>query len=201
MLKNRIDAFFHMASYGDKEAYSQLYKEFVKRANTIINSTIKTYSQFKGIAHDFCDVIDDLFFKAINEFGPEKGSFSSFVDYLLSRRLLPLVKKEVSDIQTYIADIDFDDEEVKTIDLLPDPNQSKMADEIAVKNFKQTIASPNSHKTQAQRTRDKVLLLQYAGYKNTEICKILNITYAQLRRISDKAKKDEDISNIKLDLK
>ena len=198
---SNLDKYFHMASHGDKEAYQLLYKEFVDKANSVVRTTIQNYSKFQGIPEDFCDVIDDLFFEAINEFEQEKKSFSTYVDYLLSHRLVGAVKSEIHRIQTYIADIDYDDSEVKAVELLPDPDHSSMAGELAIMRFKAEIATPSSHKTKEQRLRDRVLTLLYAGYKNKEICDKLNITYAQLRRVLEKIEDDEEINNIKLDLK
>ena len=202
MVKHDIDRYFHMATHGDNEAYKLLYKEFVNRANIVIHNTIKTNSKFTGIPADFCDVIDDLFFQAINEFEQEKKSFSAYVDYLFSHRLVGAVKTEIHRIQSYMTDVDYtDDEEVKSIELLSDPTQPSIQNELVLEDFKQTIASPNKHKPKNKRIRDKVLILQYAGFKNNEICKALKITYPQLRRILMKMEKDEEITNIKLDLK
>lgn len=201
MRNDPINAYFHLASHGEKEAYNSLYKEFVNRANKKIKNTTRANSNFLGFSGDFCDLIDELFFKAINEYGPEKGTFHSFVDFLLSRRLVPEVKKKIYLIQSYTMDIDFDDEDVNSIEYIQDPNHTSLTDDIAVLDFKQMIASPNAHKTREKRLRDKVLLLQYGGYKNKEICEILKITYAQLRRVLEKARGDDDLNNIKLDLK
>ena len=202
MVKHDIDRYFHMATHGDNEAYKMLYKEFVDRANVVIRNAIRINSKFMGIPNDFCDLIDDLFFEAINQFEQEKKSFSSYVDYLLSHRLGGAVKNEVHNLQSYMADIDFDDnEEVKSIELLPDPIQPSIQNEIAILDFKQAIASPNKHKSNERRLRDKVLVLKYAGLNNNEICKKLNLTYSQVRLILQKAEDDEDLSNIKLELK
>ena len=201
MQKNDIDTFFHMASHGDKEAYKMLYKEFLKRADYVVANTIKNNSNFQGFPRDFGELIDDLFFEAINTFTNEQKTFSSYVDYLLSRRLVYAVKNEIHMIQSYIADIDYDDEDVKTIELLPDPQQPSLQSEIAINDLKLIIASPNKHRTKDRRQRDKILTMKYAGYSNKEICDALKISYSQLRRILVKAEDDEEIANIKLDLK
>ena len=36
MHTNDLDAFFHMASHGNKEAYNSLYESFVKQANKVV---------------------------------------------------------------------------------------------------------------------------------------------------------------------
>jgi len=201
MHKNDINKFFHMATHGDKEAYKLLYKEFVNRANLVVLNTVKNNSNFSGFPGDFCDLIDDLFFKAINEYEPEKRSFSSYVDYLFSHRLANAVRSEIHDIESYIADVDYEDENIKSIELLSDPQQPTLQNEIAMNNFKVLVASPNKHKSKDRRLRDKVLTFKYAGYNNQEICNKLNLSYSQLRRILVKAEDDDDIANIKLDLK
>jgi Fic family protein len=86
-------------------------------------------------------------------------------------------------------------------DVLADPDQQPMHKEIAHNNFKLKISSPNNHKRKDKRIIDKILLLQYAGYKNKEICKHLKMTYAQLRRYLDKMKNDDELINFKIDLK
>lgn len=201
MLKKQIDAYFHLASHGDNEAYKLLYKEFVGRANYVIKQTVKNNSQFRGFSGDFSDLIDELFFEAINGFEPEKKTFSAYVDYLFAHRLVGAVKSEIHCIQNYIADIDFEDESIKSIEMLSDPVQPSVQNEIALMNFEATIASPNRHKTKERRLRDKVLTLQYAGYKTKEICDALGLTYSQLRRILNLIKEDDEIINLKLDLK
>ena len=201
MANNTFDLYFHLASHGNKEAYNLLYEAFIQKANLVVISTFKNNSKYMGFSDDFCGIIDDLFFYAINNFEPEKTSFSTFVDYLLYHKLVGAVKSEIHRIQTYVAEIDFDDNDVNGIELVSDPIQPSIQSEILIKNFQLSIASPNKNKTQKRRLRDRVLILQYAGYKNKEICEKLKITYAQLRRIYEKMKDDEELLNIKLDLK
>ena len=201
MHTNDIDAFFHMASHGDKEAYKTLYGLFVERANKLVTATIKRNSNFRGFPGDFCGLIDELFLKAINDYETEKGTFSTFVNWLLDRRLKNAVLQEIIEIQAYTKTIDYEDINYDEIEALPDSESMIITDQIALKDFKLKISTPNVHKTQDERQRDRVLLLNYAGYKIVEISQILNMAYSTVKRILDKAKEDEDLYNIKLDLK
>ena len=201
MHSSDLDVFFHLASQGDKDAYGMLYQKFIERANSVIFTTLRGSSNYKSITEDFCVLIDELFFKAINEYAEEKGLFSSFADWILARRLVPQVKKYINDMQTYVTNIDYEDEDIDCIELLADKDHNSMASDIAMNDFKLKIASRNKHRSREERLKDRILLLQYAGYPNTEICKLLNLTYSTLRRLSRDIKTDEDIANIKLDLK
>lgn len=201
MHTNDIDAFFHMASHGDKEAYKTLYGLFVERANKLVTATIKRNSNFRGFPGDFCGLIDELFLKAINDYETEKGTFSTFVNWLLDRRLRNAVLQEIIEIQAYTKTIDYADIDYDEIETLPDSDSMIITDQIALNDFKLKISTPNVHKTQDERQRDRVLLLNYAGYKMVEISQILNLSYSTVKRILDKAKEDEDLYNIKLDLK
>jgi len=201
MHTNDLDAFFHMASHGNKEAYNSLYESFVKQANKVVVSTVKRNTNFKGFPGDFCDLIDDLFFKAINEFEPEKGPFSAFANWLFDRRLKNAVLKEIIDIQNFTKTTDYEDSEYNEIENLPDTKSSSITNQITLNNFELHICSPNAHKNNYTRRRDKVLALQYAGYNMNEISKILNLPYPTVRGILEKAREDDDICNIKLDLK
>lgn len=201
MHTNDIDAFFHMASHGDKEAYKTLYGLFVERANKLVTATIKRNSNFRGFPGDFCGLIDELFLKAINDYETEKGTFSTFVNWLLDRRLRNAVLQEIIEIQAYTKTIDYADIDYDEIETLPDSDSMIITDQIALNDFKLKISTPNVHKTQDERQRDRVLLLNYAGYKMVEISQILNMSYSTVKRILDKAREDEDLYNIKLDLK
>ena len=201
MSKKDIDSFFHMASHGNKEAFNCLYEEFVRLANNVVKGTIKKASNFRGFSGDFCDLIDDLFFLAINKHEPERGSFSAFANWLFDKRLKDAVLKEIVELQTYSKTYESDDEEVDEIEDYADPDSLPFTDQIALDDFKLKIASPNMHKSVPDRRRDKILTLFYAGYKRTEISKILKLPYSFVRHTIDDVLNDKDFNNIKLDLK
>ena len=196
-----LDAYFHLASQGDTEAFEILYKEFVIRAKYTIKTTITTSTNYVNYPVDFSELIDEFFFKALNEFEPERGTFTQFCDYILTRRLFSRVKRKIYENQLLYADVSLENEEVDAVELLSDPNETSIISDIALTKFKYQIASPNIHRTSEQRLRDKILLLQYAGYQITDICKILKIPYSSLRREIEKFRTDEELINLKLDLK
>ena len=201
MHSSDIDSLFQRAKEGDKDAYWTLYQEFVRRANIIAIGTIKSIPNYNGISDDFCDLIDELFFKTYKEYKPDKGSFSVFINSTLQRRLVGAIKKEIAEMKMYLVNIDYDNFDINCIEQLADPDQKPMPAELAIQNFKQKISSPNKHKTLNERIRDKVLLLQFAGYSNNDICNYLKISYSTLRRLQRKIRADKEINNIKLDLK
>ena len=197
-----LDAYFHLASQGDTEAYKILYLEFVRKAKIITKATLKNPSNFPVIPEDFSDFIDVLFFRAINEYDGERGSFSWYVDYVISVRLEKRIKKAIAEnpIDYDFCDLDFL-QESDCIDLLADPNQKPIVEDVAVSSFKYRLASPKEHRTRKEKMRDKIILLQYAGFKNTEIAKKLNLTINEFRGYLKGIKKDDKIVNLKLDLK
>ena len=63
MYKNRIDAFFHMASHGDKEAYKLLYKETYGKDP---EKEIKTQDKYVFCCSILNSMLDNMV-SAINE--------------------------------------------------------------------------------------------------------------------------------------
>ena len=197
-----LDAYFHVASHGDPEAYKILYEEFVRKAKYILKTTLKNSYNYPVIPEDFSDYIDSLFFDIINEYDPERGSFSWYVDYILKVRLDSKVKKAIAENQIDYDIFDLDeDPELDPMELLSDPDQKSIIEDIAVSNFKLKLASPKEHRTRKEKLQDKVLLLQYAGCKNAEIARQLNLTMNELRGYLKKVKADEKVINLKLELK
>ena len=202
MQSNDLDAYFHMASEGNSEAYYSLYKEFIKRAKYVVREAIKSVSNQPKFVDDFGELIDGLFFKVINDYDNTRGSFTHFVDYIFEHRLTNIVQKEVIANNQLYANVEYDDEqEVKTTELFKDPNQLSMVSDIAINGFIYEIASPNKHKSNARRLRDKILMLQYAGYSNAKICEILKISMFALNREKEKIMNDQDIMDLKINLK
>ena len=196
-----LDAYFHMAAQGDKEANTKLYKEFKNRANAQIRLAVQQISNFTGNPGDFSDYIDNIYFRTINEYDSEKGSFSYYTDYILTHRLIPKVQNQIiQDINLYTC-LDESFQKHKPIELMADPNQKPIGSDIAIKSFKHRIASPGRYRNAEERLRDKVLLLQYAGFSNTEICKELNMTMGELRWQLKKIKEETDVINFKLEMK
>lgn len=197
-----LDAYFHVASHGDPEAYKILYEEFVRKAKYILKTTLKNSYNYPVIPEDFSDYIDSLFFDIINEYDPERGSFSWYVDYILKVRLDGKVKKAIAENQIDYDVFDLDeDPELDPMELLSDPDQKSIVEDIAVSNFKLKLASPKEHRSRKEKLQDKVLLLQYAGCKNAEIARQLNLTMNELRGYLKKVKADEKVINLKLELK
>ena len=87
------------------------------------------------------------------------------------------------------------------LESMSDPNQPTLENEVAVESFKQSISSPGRYLNNSDRIRNKIIMMQYVGYSNTEICKELNITLGTLRGHLEKIKKDDRVINFKLEMK
>ena len=198
---SKLDAYYHLATQGDSEAYDSLYKEFTSKANNLISSIIKNYSFYAGIPADFSDLIDKIFFRVLREYDMNRSSFSSYVEFVFNTRLANNVTSIILDSMNDFKLLDDMFEEQNFIDAAADPNQIPITKDIAIQNFTYKIASPNKSKSKKERIRDKILLLQYKGYTNVEICKVLNITLGQLRGYQKQISKDKDIINFKLEMK
>ena len=197
----KLDAYFRVAAQGNDEAYLKLYDEFRLRAKNTIITTINQNPNFAGNPEDFMDLIDKLFFSAINDYDAERGSFSGFVDYILTKRLANKVQNEIyAQLNTY-APLDKSFDGHSPIELIADPSQKPITSDIAVKNFRAQISSPAIHKTKVAKIKDRILLLQYAGYSIREICHELNLTMGQLRGYLKKIKEDDEIENFNLEMK
>ena len=196
-----LDAYFHMAAQGNKDAYGVLYEEFRNRAFKIIRIAISQMSNLTGNPADFSEIVDEMFFKIINEYDWERGSFSNYVEYALNHRLIFKVQNELIEYANQYAIFAEEFEDNTVIECLADPNQRTIQSEVAVNNFKAYISSKDRSKTLKDRKRDKILLMQYLGYTYSEICKELKLTIGELRGYIKKIQEDEDIINFKLELK
>ena len=196
-----LDAYYYLASQGDREAYYELYRGFKKRAYALIRLTLYQMTNFTENPVDFSDFIDTTFFRAINEYGKEKGSFTYYIDYILKVRIPAKLQTEIVDYSNLYAQCDFRSDEAKAIELMADPNQQSMQSEVARSRFKASISSSMRTMSNVEKLRNKILLLQYAGYNNREISRKLNIPLGELRGHLDKIKKDRRVVNLKLEMK
>lgn len=195
-----IDACFHLAAHGNKEAYQKLYNEFRKRAETRIEIILNQMKILSGNPIDFSDLIDSLFFKLINEYNYDRGSFSNFMEYTFSHRLTSKVQSTAFAYQNQIAAIGGNND-FQSIETLADPTQRTIQEEIALKNFKKRISTPNRNKTIADRTIDRILAMQYVGLSAKEICESLKLTPAKYRTYIKKIQDDNRVINFKLEMK
>ena len=197
---SELDAYYHIATQGDSEAFNVLYKEFHNKAKNLVN-LIKNTGNYSGNPGDFDDLIDKTFYRILNEYNPERGTFSAYVEYVLGNRFSINAKSIFITNQATFAPLEEIVEDSTPLESFPDPNQIPMSDDIAINQFKLRISSKGKSRSFSDRIRDRIVILQYAGYKNTEICEILNITYSQLRTHLTYIKNHEDVVNLKLELK
>ena len=178
---SKMDAYYYLATQGDSEALSNLYKEFLQKAKQLTSTYLKSCPNYSGNPDDFWVFVDKMFFRMLNEFEPEKGQFCTFLEYVISKRIGGQVITELTNNASTYVDISGDMEGKGGIESVADPNQIPIISDIAMSNFKYQISSKSRSKTKTERMRDKILLLQYSGYSNLEICEYLKITYGQLR--------------------
>ena len=196
-----LDAYYYMASKGNKEAYYELYKEFRKRANSLIRITLNQMSNYTEIPVDFSDFIDTQFFRAINEYEVEKGNFTYYVDYILKLRIPSKIKSIVVEYANLYAQVEAKSADTRVIELMADPNQQSLQSEVARDRFKASITSPLKNMSNVDRLRNRIMLLQYAEYSNKEICEQLHLTVGELRGHLEKIKKDKRVVKLKLEMK
>ena len=198
---SNLDAYFHMAARGNKEACEKLYQEFKSRAFKIIRIAINQISNLRGNPTDFTELVDDLFFKTINEYDCVRGSFTNYMEYMLNIRLMYKVQNELIEYANLYAIFSDEFEDNTPIECIADPNQPTVASEVAVKNFKSYISSRDRSKTLKDRRKDKILLMTYLGFTQKEICKEMRLTIGELRGYLKKIQEDEDVINFKLEIK
>ena len=198
---SNLDAYFYMAAKGDKESLELLYSAFRKRADNFIRISMSKIVNLYKNPEEFTDFIDHLFFRAIKEYDHDRGSFLNYVDYVFKMRLCTKVQTEAIIYADTYTDIQNDIVEEMTIEQMPDPSQHTMQHDIACHNFKSYISSIKRYYNKDQRMQHKILMLQFAGFSNSEICRELKITQGILRGHLERIKKDQHIVNFKLEMK
>ena len=196
-----LDAYFRLASRGDKDALKTLYTLFQESALIEMHSAKKNFSNFAEIPEDFCILVDDLFFSILNDYDPDRGSFRWYVSYVLEKKISLKVKQSVTSTQRHIKIIREEPEIVFGLEDTPDPSILDLSSDVAIDNFKCKIASPLKHQTKPERIQQKILLLKYAGYSLKEICRELNISRSTLEHQLKIIKRDDVIVNLKLEMK
>ncbi len=197
-----MDAYFHMASHGDSDAYKLLYSNFLSRAIVVAKMAGLSLTKNPGISAEFQDFVDSLFFKIINEYGREKGLFGHYIEYCLSQRLVPKVSFLIGRLKEEITDWDIEQAELINAELITsEMSNTAIRREVEFNRFKMKIASPNNGFKESTKLKKKVALMIYAGFKAIEIKQKLKLTESRYRTIVEKLKKDEDFINLKLEMK
>lgn len=197
---SRLDAFFHVASQGSNEAYQLLYNEFLYRARIKINQTTSESLKFTGFSEDFLQFIDELFISILNDYDGTKGSFTYFADYVLNLRIPPKVAAAALK-RSITYQVKNDEGKDMDIEDFADPNQNTMVYDVAIEDFKHRISSPSRNTSNETRLKNKIAMMRYAGYKKTEICKILKISDGTLRRYLKLMNKSGQSDDFNFDLK
>ena len=188
---SRLDAFFHVASQGSHEAYQLLYNEFIYRAKIKVNQIADYSLKFTGFSEDFMQFIDELFFDALNNYESTKGSFTYFADYVLNLRLPPKVMTEMQK-RNRAYQVRNEEGEDMDIEDFADPYQMTVSDEVEIEDFRQRISSPSRNISNEKRLQNKIAMMKYAGYKNIEIARSLNMDENTLRKHIKAIKRNEN---------
>lgn len=197
-----MDALFYLSAQGDEEAKRWLYFYFRKKALKILSDLISKYAKLPGIYGDFDAIIEENYLIAIRDYEYDKGSFSWFTKTLLEKRLEYVIFD--NNEKAYTNCISIDEELFEGLsfeETIEDRTTRPMNAQIAINNFKYVISSPHKSMAKKDRLKNKILMLRYAGYKDAEICRVLNITIGKFREIAKTFKDDEDLINFKLELK
>ena len=202
MAFSRLDAFFHMASQGDKESFSILYNTFYKKCTYAIKETTRNITKYAENPIDFAEKIDSLFFRTINEYEIERGPFRYYVEYVIFMRFIPYVKDKTMlvSLNEETGKLIYEEFELG-LDDMEDRDSPTIQEAIALDKFRFQIASPIRTKSNSKRLNDKVMLLLLGGCTNSEICRQLKISRGKLRQAMDSLKKDQDLLNLKLEIK
>lgn len=195
------DAYFHLASKGNKEALNTLYDIVIKRAHYIIKSKLRNSPKFSGNPDDFSNLVDKYFFQIINDYDSSRGSFSNYIDFVLETRLSAKVESNLISQAMLYAPLGNEEEDSSSLEWFADESETGMPSTIAMNSFKQMISSPSLKMGVEERIHQRIMMLQYAGYKNIEIAKILKITPGELRGHIKRIQEKDEILNLKLDLK
>ena len=202
MCFSKLEAYYYLSSLGDKDAYNTLYENFVNKARTEVAQAGFFVSKHPEISAHFVDFVDELFFDTINDYQKEKCSFNHFCDYILKTRLVKQIGKLYCEWTKSNSAIDYETAELAVADTeFTDPNVKTLREDVEINYFRYRLASRTKNLTMKERRRQKIILLIYAGFKANEIREKLNLTKSQLRTEIEKIKKDEDILNLKLELK
>lgn len=196
-----LDAYFHMAAHGDEGAHQILYNYFKSRANQFIKIALDKMPKYQVNPADFADFVDILYFKILNDYDPNRGSVSNYIEYVLNRRLVPKVQQILIEESEQYTNFNEQRECNEPIETYADPNQKSFLEDIAINDFKLKISSPGNKKSNFKKMRDKILAMSYAGFTIKEICNELNITVSEYRWLLKKMKEDPDIINFKLEMK
>lgn len=197
-----MDAFFYIASQGDKIAFLDLRNVFKKRATILCIGILKKIGKFQGNPIDFEEILDDLFLKIVNEFDPTKGIFSTYSRCILEHKFSNYVfsAQNKINLSTYSLD-DTNESGVSYLDMIQNRDIIPLGSDIAISNFKYEISSPNRHESSEDKVKKRILVLKYAGYNDREISEILNISISKYRRYVRESESLEYLSNFKLELK
>ena len=191
-----------MASHGDSEAYDTLFKEFYSRAETLATYSGLKLSKYTGISAEFHEVVEKMFFKILNEYDKDKGTFGHYAEFCLGQRLPQKIAIIVGRWNEDDSDIDLDEAERKNAETTSlEYASAEMRRNIQFRKLKLKIGSPNASVKPKQKLQRKVALMVYAGYRPIEIKQKLHLSESKYRTIIENLKKDEDIINLKLEMK
>ena len=194
-----IDAYFFMATMGDEYAYRQIYAYFYNESEKVIIGVLSSCRNKSISSDEFSDLVSVLFMEAVNEYDFNRAPFSLFAKYLIQlklvRRIIQLLKKNSEKV--FSLD-DCIDGEHSYHDIIGDENIEQ--DNVKTR-FKYSLASKDTYRTREEKILDKVKLMLYCGYSQSEIAKYLRLSRNDIRKVINECKNDESIINLKMEIK
>ena len=194
-----IDAYFCMASMGDVFAYRQIYDYFYNESEIVIKSVLSTYQNKTISVDEFNSLVAILFMEAINDYDYNRAPFSLFTKYLIQLKLVRKVihildreKEKLMSLDDYV------DEGITYHDTIEDES---CQNETAASKFKYSLASKSMPSNRKEKRLERVKMMLYCGYSQTEIAKYLRLSRNEVRQLIRECKKDQTIINLKMELK
>lgn len=199
---NDFDTLFYQASLGDEEALILLLERFTKEGNKIIRKFGPV-----GYKHYACfhECIYDTFLLCLKTFEPNSDGNKNFKNYsrfILDRHLKSVLSEVIKEATTNAMSLDDCGEDGRPIiEAIEDKTLVAIPDKYSLDQFKQRISSPVYKNSKNVNLRSKINYLLIRGYTRDEICKMLNISLGVLRYNMKLNREDEELANLKLELK
>ena len=198
-----MDALFYLASQGSEEAKKDLHNIFKIKAVIAAKKISKNYPEFQGNCIDIDDFSMELLLRVINEYDADRCSFSwytqTFLDLKIESYLFSYANRLFA--SSLSLDNEVEDEGVSYVECIESPDDRNMENKIAIEQFKYQISSPQNKFSNREKLKNKIMLLKYGGLKDKEIKEKLNLKDGLFRQLTKEIYNDDEIINLKMELK
>lgn len=197
-----VDALFLLATQGNKIAFNRLYEEYIRQARIITVGILRNLPKKINVEIGQIEVqLYELFIKMLINFDFGRGTFSAYMRFNLQKKINHEIKKEIAELSKILYSLDEIVEDIgPKVELLTYPDDKTIEQQIAEKDFKFYMASPNKSKDKNNLNKEVTRML-YLGYKKEEIAEKLKTTVGKVRYAQEKSKDEKEISNFNLEMK